>query len=215
MTQTLEKCPSAALVASAAKQSPGFLAEAETYTLRSRDPRLRGGRFRAPCIWTFLERLRRGLVPGSSMRTRLSKKHFVRSPSAGFTLLEVMVAVAILGIAMTTIHYGQAQSLRAQARTQNVTLATMKAMEKMDEVLTVGRFELPAVGDSEEGVFEPPYEFLHWTLRVEENAILPEMIKDIHLTVSWDAEPEGRRRSSPTKGSGGSSVTVCLYVAVL
>ena len=30
----------------------------------------------------------------------------------GFTLLEVMVAVAILGIAMTTIHYGQAQSIR-------------------------------------------------------------------------------------------------------
>jgi general secretion pathway protein I len=140
---------------------------------------------------------------------------FKKRLSAGFTLLEVMVAVAILGIAMTTIHYGQAQALRAQGRTQNVTLATMKAMEKMDEVLTVGRFELPAVGASEDGVFDPPYDFLHWTLRVEENAILPEMIKDIHLTVSWDTEPEGRRRSSRTKGSGGSSVTVCLYVAVL
>jgi general secretion pathway protein I len=140
---------------------------------------------------------------------------FQKRPSAGFTLLEVMVAVAILGIAMTTIHYGQAQSLRAQARTQNVTLATMKAMEKMDEVLTVGRFELPGIGDSEEGVFDPPYDFLHWTLRVEENAILPEMIKDIHLTVSWDTEPEERRRSSRTQGSGGSSVTVCLYIAML
>ena len=140
---------------------------------------------------------------------------FEKRPLAGFTLLEVMVAVAILGIAMTTIHYGQAQALRAQARTQNVTLATMKAMEKMDEVLTVGRFELPAVGGSEEGVFEPPYEFLHWALRVEENAILPEMIKDIHLTVSWDTELEERRHSSRTKRSGGSSVTVCLYVATL
>ena len=140
---------------------------------------------------------------------------FEKQQSAGFTLLEVMVAVAILGIAMTTIHYGQAQALRAQARTQNVTLATMKAMEKMDEVVTVGRFELPGIGNSEEGVFDPPYEFLHWTLRVEENAILPEMIKDIHLTVSWDTEPEGRRRSSRTKGSGGSSLEVCLYLAVL
>jgi type II secretory pathway pseudopilin PulG len=126
-----------------------------------------------------------------------------------------MVAVAILGIAMTTIHYGQAQSLRAQARTQNVTLATMKAMEKMDEVVTVGRFELPGVGSSEEGVFDPPYDFLHWILRVEENAILPQMIKDIHLTVWWDTEPEERRRSSDTEGKGGSSVEVCLYLAVL
>ena len=138
-----------------------------------------------------------------------------KCPSAGFTLLEVMVAVAILGIAMTTIHYGQAQALRAQGRTQNVTLATMKAMEKMDEVLTVGRFELPAVGASEDGVFDPPYDFLHWTLRVEENSVLPEMIKDIHLTVSWDTEQEGRSHSSRTKGSGGNSLTVCMYLATL
>jgi prepilin-type N-terminal cleavage/methylation domain-containing protein len=138
-----------------------------------------------------------------------------KRPSAGFTLLEVMVAVSILGIAMTTIHYGQAQALRAQARTQNVTLATMKAMEKMDEVLTVGRFELPAVGGSEEGVFEPPYEFLHWTLRVEENEILPEMIRDIHLTVSWDTEQQGRSRSSRNKGTGGNRLEVCMYLATL
>ena len=135
--------------------------------------------------------------------------------NAGFTLLEVMVAVAILGIAMTTIHYGQAQALRAQARTQNVTLATMKAMEKMNEVITTGRFELPGVGESEEGDFDPPYDFLHWTLRVEENAILPEMIKDIYLTVSWDTETKRHTRRSRTKGSGGGSVEVCLYIATL
>lgn len=150
------------------------------------------------------------LSPGSPHRTGS-----LRRPSAGFTLLEVMVAVAVLGIAMTTIHYGQAQSLRAQARTQNVTLATMKAMEKMDEVITVGRFELPAVGEGEEGVFDPPYDFLRWTLRVEENAILPEIIKDVHLTVSWDTEPERDSRFSRDRKKGGSSVEVCLYVAVL
>ncbi len=138
-----------------------------------------------------------------------------RRASAGFTLLEVMVAVAILGIAMTTILYGQAQALRAQARTQNVTLATMKAMEKMNEVITVGRFELPGVGESEEGAFDPPYDYLHWTLRVEENDILPEMIKDVYLTVSWDTGSTRRPRDSRTKGSGGGSVEVCMYLATL
>ena len=136
----------------------------------------------------------------------------------GFTLLEVMVAVAILGIAMTAIHYGQAQSIRAQARTQNVTLATMKAMEKMDEILTTGRFELPRVGETEEGTFDPPYDFLHWSLRVEENAIVPELIKDVYVTVSWDTEDEdrpGRSLDRSENRGGGKSLEVCLYVASL
>jgi len=130
----------------------------------------------------------------------------------GFTLLEVMVAVAILGIAMTTIHYGQAQSIRAQARTQNVTLATMKAMEKMDEILTTGRFELPGIGETEEGVFDPPYDFIHWSLRVEENAIVPEQIKDIYLTISWDTEAEDRPRRAGGQSAGGKELVVCMYV---
>lgn len=138
-----------------------------------------------------------------------------KGSARGFTLLEVMVAVAILGIAMTTIHYGQAQSIRAQARSQNVTLATMKAMEKLDEVLTTKRFELPGVGESEEGVFDPPYDFLHWTLRVEENAFVPEMIKDVYLTVSWDTEEDDRPSRSHRKESGGRELTVCMYVAAL
>jgi len=126
-----------------------------------------------------------------------------------------MVAVAILGIAMTTIHYGQAQSIRAQARSQNVTLATMKAMEKMDEILTTKRFELPGAGQTEEGTFDAPYDFLHWSLRVEENAIVPEFIRDVHLTVSWDPEPEGAFRRTPKQGAGGRRLEVCLYVANL
>jgi general secretion pathway protein I len=139
-----------------------------------------------------------------------------RTSTGGFTLLEVMVAVAVLGIAMTTILYGQAQSIRAQARSQNVTLATMKAMEKMDEVLTTGRDELPGIGDMEEGVFDPPYDFLHWTLRVEENAIVPELIKDVFLTISWDTEAEDRSSGGSEKQArGGRELEVCLYVAVL
>ena len=138
-----------------------------------------------------------------------------RGSPNGFTLLEVMVAVAILGIAMTTIHYGQAQSIRAQARTQNVTLATMKAMEKMTEVLTTGRSKLPGIGETEEGVFDPPHDFLRWTLRVEENAIVPEQIKDVYLTISWDTQTEDRPMRSDGQGAGGKELVVCMYVAAL
>ena len=200
MMQAYEKCPSAALHSS-------FVTAADSNV----QPHSSG--FRAPCTWTFLVSLRDCRFSGVS-RTKGSRKARFNK-SGGFTLLEVMVAVAILGIAMTAIHYGQAQSLRAQARTQNVTLATMKAMEKMDEVLTSKRLELPQVGQSEEGTFEPPYEFLHWSLLVEENAILPEMIKDVRLTVFWDIETEGRPSRSDALEAGGNKVEVCLYVANL
>ncbi len=137
-----------------------------------------------------------------------------RARAGGFTLLEVMVAVAVLGIAMTALHYGQAQSIRAQARTQNVTLATLLAMEKMDDLLTRDRAELPRPGDSQEGTFEPPYDFFHWTVRAEENAMVPELIKDIHLTISWDVGPEGKSGRPGSDGGGGNSLEVCLYVTL-
>ena len=136
----------------------------------------------------------------------------------GFTLLEVTIAVAVLGIALTALHYGQAQSIRAQARTQNVTLGTMKAMERLEEILTVDRFELPRPGESQEEAFPEPYERFRWILRVDENAYLPERIQDLTLTVTWadpDAEPRRRRSRGADEGPGSESLEICLYLVNL
>lgn len=141
----------------------------------------------------------------------------LRMGRLGFTLLEVMVAVAVLGIALTALHYGQAQGIRAQARAQNVILASMKAMEKMQEA-NFTRFQelLPRAGETTEGDFEPPYEFLHWTLRVEENEYTPEIL-NVFLTVTWDTETTTPGKKSIRRPSGepgsGRSLTVCFYRA--
>jgi general secretion pathway protein I len=65
---------------------------------------------------------------------------------AGFTLLEVMVAVAILGVALVAIFSSEAGAVRNGARARHLTTATLLARCKMGEVEeTVMREGLPAV----------------------------------------------------------------------
>jgi general secretion pathway protein I len=54
--------------------------------------------------------------------------------AGGFTLLEVMVAMAILGLALTAISRSQQLSIRAANRSKMMTVATMLARYKMVEV---------------------------------------------------------------------------------
>jgi len=150
-----------------------------------------------------------------------------RAPSTprgprGFTLLEVMVAVAILGIAMVAIHHAQAQGIRAMARTKNMTLGTMLAWEKMNDILITIRNDFPRAGEERNGDFEVPYEHFHWVLRVEENPSIPEAFREklplLHLTVFWESEqPRGpeSRSSSPGQARGGQKVEVWACVARL
>ncbi len=78
----------------------------------------------------------------------LSKRH-----RRGFTLLEVMVAVAILAIALTAIFASEAGAIRAGARARWVTTATLLARCKMAEIeeqmLREGLPAVSAVGTDE------------------------------------------------------------------
>ncbi|AKF03919.1 type IV pilus modification PilV family protein [Sandaracinus amylolyticus] len=65
---------------------------------------------------------------------------------AGFTLLEVMVAVAILAIALTAIFASEAGAIRVAARARFTTTATLLARCKMAEIEEqMAREGLPAV----------------------------------------------------------------------
>lgn len=124
------------------------------------------------------------------------------------------MAVAILGIALTTLHYAHVQGIRAQAASQNMAIASLKAMEFMYEA-NFTRFEdlLPRAGEAVEGTFDPPYDFLHWNLRVEENEFAPEIL-NVFLFVTWEAgDGSGRagRRSGKADGGGTRGLKICFY----
>lgn len=93
----------------------------------------------------------------------------IRRLTSGFTLLEVMITLAILGMSLTTISHSQQNSIRAANRAKWITVATMLARYKMveveDELFEEGfsDFEEEDDGDFKEEGFEK----LTWELKVD------------------------------------------------
>ncbi len=66
--------------------------------------------------------------------------------SRGFTLLEVLVALAIMGLGIASVLRLMGTSARAATRTQAMTQALFVAEELMEELSTVNESELRARG---------------------------------------------------------------------
>jgi type II secretion system protein I len=129
--------------------------------------------------------------------------------SRGLTLLEVMVALVILGLLLTAVMHAFAQGIRAQARMQNVTIAALCASREALETFTNPQ-DRPGPGGSDEFTPEPPYDYLTGTRTVEQHELLPN-VNQINITVSWEAGAAvGRRRHSQEKASGSQSLEICF-----
>jgi general secretion pathway protein I len=106
----------------------------------------------------------------------------------GFTLLEVMVALAIIAFAVVTYVHSQNTSVALLNESSNVTIATLLAQGRM--VLLEGS-ELSGPVERE-GTFEDPeYTAFRWKERVTSTP-LPQLL-EAHVEVSWD---DGRGRRS-------------------
>ncbi len=97
----------------------------------------------------------------------------------GFTLLEVMVALAVLSLALVVLFSQQATSLSRGNEARITTKAALLAQERMAGLLAEKRL---SIGDEEGEVKEstPPFK---WRQQVEEGSM--EGMKKLTIVVLW------------------------------
>jgi len=108
--------------------------------------------------------------PGMQQRCRCRR---------GFTLLEVMVALAILAIAMPILLRSAAQSLSLAAQARFLAVAAQLAQEKMTERLLDG--EAAPVDDG--GDFEAPFADYAWRVETDRQEAGPPLPAGVGLRV--------------------------------
>jgi len=104
----------------------------------------------------------------------------------GFTLLEVMIAVALIAIALTTLLVSQSQSVSFANSAKFETMAALLAQSKMSELALQGNEGLS--GDS--GDFGDDYPGYAWKATVSDFPIegaeaVSDYLKQMDLTVTW------------------------------
>jgi len=106
-----------------------------------------------------------------------------RRGSRGFTLLEVIIAVAIIGSSLAILLGAVNKNLMMASQSKNITIASFLAQKRLGEIELIG---LPDIGN-QQGVFEEAPDF-SWYLSVQPYNIeqLGADIRIVILTITWD-----------------------------
>ena len=104
----------------------------------------------------------------------------------GFTLLEVMIAVALIAIALTTLLGSQSQSVSFANSAKFETMAALLAQSKMSEITVQEPGELT----NDSGDFGDDYPGYAWEVNVSDIVIpgmdeISDYLKQVDLTVTW------------------------------
>lgn len=124
------------------------------------------------------------------------------SSCEGFTLIEVLVALALLAVGLTTLIELFSGSLSLAHSSRVYTTATFLANQKMGETLLSGEDQ------PQSGIFDYPYEDFSYTVELDsqelpvtmpEDSLLDEnpspvpSLKKIRVTVSWEENHRERK----------------------
>jgi len=99
----------------------------------------------------------------------------------GFTLLEVLVSLAILSATLITAYQVTSGALAAEQRAEAWTTAILLGEEKLQEVTET----FPETQETT-GTFPDPHKVYAWSLVVKQ-ALHPDA-REVYLTVSWDTD---------------------------
>lgn len=103
----------------------------------------------------------------------------IRAGHDGFTLLEVMIAMAILAIALVAVYQSQTQSLSMASDSRFLTTASLLAQGRMAEIDAANPLSLES-GKGDFGEVHPDY---RWEVAISDVEELP-LLKRIVLTVT-------------------------------
>jgi len=101
----------------------------------------------------------------------------------GFTLLEVMVAMAILATIMVALLQNHAFSITLSERARNQTIAAQLARLKMTDIEMLG---YPPMED-DEGDFGDLFPGFTWRIEVDDS-FFPDT-REVHLIILWQEGP--------------------------
>lgn len=119
----------------------------------------------------------------STLHSPLTTRH--SSLTEGFTLLEVMIALLIIGTSFVVLLHSRNQSVVAAEYARRATVATLLASEKMGEI---EHGDISASG-GDSGGFEE-YPGFSWKSTISETAY--EHMKEVKVEVMW-GDGIGRR----------------------
>jgi len=109
----------------------------------------------------------------------------VRATDRGFTLLEVLVALVIVGLGMIAVFGQVSQTLTATARLRDKTLATWVGTDRITELRLAGEF--PDVGDRSD---EIEMAGVRWAFRIKTSDVGVEDFRRVDVTVAFADKPD-------------------------
>jgi general secretion pathway protein I len=144
-----------------------------------------------------------GTLKAEDLRMRAQSISPVPGPRGGFTLIEVVAALAVVSIGLLGLLRLHLMNLRAASVAETTTLAVLLAQEKMAEATSAG---WPACG-ARSGTIEANGSEFTWRTEVTNpnslatHGIARNTLRQLDVDVSWH------------EGAGPKSVRMTTYVA--
>lgn len=91
--------------------------------------------------------------------------------NTGFTLVEIMIAIAIMAVGLLSLYTAQGNSLRASGNAENIQIASLLARQIMTEKMLelekdLLKGSIPEDKEEETGEFDPPFTRYRWQFSV-------------------------------------------------
>jgi general secretion pathway protein I len=127
-------------------------------------------------------------------------RRFPRLGQRGFTLVEIMIALAILSITLVAVYLAQGDSLRASGRAEDIRTASLLARQKMTEKMIdlqkdIDKGKFPDDQVNDQGAFDPPFDKYRWEFAVRK------------VEIPLAGSPPDQANGAPPPGANGPTTS--------